>query len=53
MTGSNEMVKAAQEQKLVAKTWNNAGDGIRESLSSLGFEKVELLPGSLSVPRGA
>ncbi len=52
-TGSGEMGKAAQEQKLIAKTDNNAEDDIREFLSSLGYEKVDFPPGSLSASRGA
>ncbi len=35
-----EMVKAAQENDLVAQAQNNAEDGIREFLISLGYEEV-------------
>ncbi len=37
----DEMVKAAQEQDLVAKAQDNAEEGIRGFLGSLGYEEVE------------
>ena len=37
----DEMVEAAQEQDLVAKAQNNAEEGIRGFLTSLGYTEVE------------